>query len=101
MRIKSFFAASMEEAMAAARTEFGPEAMVVQTRESVGEARVLGAFEVVAATDGESSPATRAAAGDCVPAVQSGPTDRLSFELAEMRRDLDRMRKAIARSGLH
>ena len=56
MRIKSFFADSMEAALGAARREFGPEAMVVQSREAAGEARRLGAFEVVAAVEGEPVP---------------------------------------------
>jgi flagellar biosynthesis protein FlhF len=45
--VKSFFAASVEEAMERARTELGPDALLLNMREAPAEARHLGEFEVV------------------------------------------------------
>ena len=47
MRIKSFFAASVEQAIQEARQELGPDAMLITSRRSSPEARSLGAYEVV------------------------------------------------------
>jgi len=45
--VKSFFAATVQEAMAQARVELGPDALLLNSREAPPEARHLGAFEVV------------------------------------------------------
>ena len=45
--IKSFFAASVMEAMERARVELGPDALLMNTREAPPEARHLGECEVV------------------------------------------------------
>jgi len=47
MRIKSYFASSVEQAIQEARQELGPDAMLITSRRSAPEARALGAFEVV------------------------------------------------------
>jgi flagellar biosynthesis protein FlhF len=47
LHVKSFFAASVAEAMQEARKELGPDALLLRTREAPIEARQLGAFEVV------------------------------------------------------
>ena len=47
MRLKSFFADTIEEAIAQARQEMGPDAMLVNSKRSSAEARHLGACEVV------------------------------------------------------
>ncbi len=49
MKLKSFFAASVEEALSQARREFGPEAVLVQSRRSLPEAKEFGEYEVVCA----------------------------------------------------
>ena len=51
MRLKSYFSATVEDAMASARQELGPEAMLVNSRTAPPEARHLGDYEVVFATD--------------------------------------------------
>src|SRR5579884_4142003 len=56
MRIKSFFAASVDSALAEARRELGPEALLVQSRTAPPEARVLGDYEVVCALLPSSQP---------------------------------------------
>jgi flagellar biosynthesis GTPase FlhF len=47
MQIKSYFAPAVEDAMAMARRELGPEAMLVNSRGAPPEARGRGEYEVV------------------------------------------------------
>lgn len=50
LRIKTYFATSVESAMTLARRELGAEAMLLNSRPSPTEARHLGPYEVVFAT---------------------------------------------------
>jgi len=94
MRIKSFYANTVEGAVAQARRELGAEAMLVESRKAPLEARHLGEYEVVCALVPEAEPARPQSAED------SGAQDaRLARELAEMRRQLDLMGKTITRSA--
>ena len=47
MKIKSYFASSVEQAIQEARLELGTEAMLITSRRSSPETRSLGAYEVV------------------------------------------------------
>jgi len=47
MRIKSYFAGSVQEAIESARTELGSEAMLLHSKKTEWELRSLGAYEVV------------------------------------------------------
>ena len=47
MRMKSYFARTVEEAVEQARHEMGPEALLVNSRQAPPEARALGEYEVV------------------------------------------------------
>lgn len=49
MRIKSYFASTVEAALDQARRELGPEAILIESRRSAPESRRLGAYEVVCA----------------------------------------------------
>lgn len=53
MRLKSYYAASVAEAIENARLELGPEAMLLNSRELGPDQRHLGAFEVVFGITGE------------------------------------------------
>lgn len=53
MRIKSYFAGSIQTAMRQARDEFGDEVMLVTSRVTDPEIRHLGEYEVVLAVNGE------------------------------------------------
>ena len=94
MRIKSFYANTVEAAVALARRELGAEAMLVESRKAPLEARHLGEYEVVCAVVPEAEPAALPQAE--APAVQDA---RLAAELAEMRHQLDMMGKTITRSA--
>ncbi len=93
MRIKSFYANTVEGAVALARRELGPEAMLVESRKAPLEARHLGEYEVVCALVPEAEAAQPAAGEDF-----SAHDARLAAELSEMRRQLDVMGKTLARS---
>src|SRR3954453_9057232 len=98
MRIKSYFADAIGDAVQAARKEMGEDAMLVETRKSPPESKHLGGYEVVFDLTGAD-----AAAGALVKPVSAAlpPADmaRLSGEMAQMRRQLEGIRLAI-RSGL-
>jgi flagellar biosynthesis protein FlhF len=103
MKIKSYFSRSVEDAMAAARQELGPEAMLVRSRRATAEARHLGEYEVVFAVDvpqtGELSEVSSASAP--VPAAAAMPpvSERISVEFADLKRELESMRRALARTA--
>ena len=94
MRIKSFYANTVEGAVALARREMGEEAMLVESRKAPLEARHLGDYEVVCALVPEAETARTQ-----TPEDNSAPDSRLTRELAEMRRQLDVMGKTISRSA--
>ena len=54
MRIKSFFASTVDAALAEARRELGPEAMLIESRRSSPESRRLGEHEVVCAVTADT-----------------------------------------------
>jgi flagellar biosynthesis protein FlhF len=92
MRIKSYFAGAVEDAMDAARRELGPEAMLVHSRRTPPETQHLGDYEVVFASarpGPDGAGAGEQAAGPEVP-------ERLSAELAELRRQLEGMRRTLS-----
>jgi len=97
MKLKSFFADTIEEAISQARREMGADAMLVNSKRSGTEARHLGAFEVVCAADVETRPqeAKAGRAGlSTVPRV-----DRLSQEVSELKQQMERLALTLARSG--
>ena len=92
MTLKSFFGNGIKAALDQARLEMGPEAMLVSSRPAPPEARHLGDYEVVVATD-EPGPGTVAAA----------PTQRpepFASGIAQLERKLDQVAAAISRAAL-
>ena len=73
-----------------ARQELGPDAMLMNSRKAAIETRHLGEYEVVFAAD---------APAEAEPERAPTARDTLSEQLAEMRRDLDGMRRSIAQSA--
>ncbi|MBL8176353.1 MAG: hypothetical protein JNK48_16880 [Bryobacterales bacterium] len=94
MRLKSYFASTVDAAMHQARLELGEDAMLLDSRQAPAEARHLGSCEVVFALP-ETAPETPAATG---PAQAKGPARQYS-DLAELRRELDRVRNSVERSS--
>jgi flagellar biosynthesis protein FlhF len=91
MRIKSFFAASVEQAIQEARQELGPDAMLITSRRSSPEARNLGAYEVVF---GLQSAGTRPRAAAVPPADLSSELQHLRAQLQEIKSSLQGARSA-------
>jgi flagellar biosynthesis protein FlhF len=95
MKLKSYYSRSVEDAIAAARQELGPDAMLVNSRRALPEAKHLGDYEVVFVTDAPArldneKPAL--AAGDPV-------AQRLTAEVSDLKRELEAMRRALTRSA--
>lgn len=101
MRLKSYFAASVEAAMQQARQELGDEAMLLDSRSAGPQARHLGAYEVVFALPENAAPErSRPALAD--PGAKVGETQnspKLAADLAALRRELDRVRDSVGRSS--
>jgi flagellar biosynthesis protein FlhF len=92
MRLKSYFAGNIGAALSLARQELGSEAVLVRSRPAPPEARHLGECEVVVAADAE------AAALPPAGSPQPEPSG-VSAELTELRRQVERMAAAVARSS--
>src|SRR5579884_3241789 len=101
MRIKSFFAASVDLALGAAREELGPEAMLVQSRPAPPEARHLGDYEVVCALLPSEAVDNKAASRNretALPREHAEPSnlDRLTRDLNELRGAVQSLRASVA-----
>jgi flagellar biosynthesis protein FlhF len=97
MTLKSYFSATVEGAMALARQELGPEAMLIDSRPAPSEARHLGEYEVVFASElpGPRVPPQVAGAGRGMDSTG----ERLSLEIAELKKEIEGMRCALRRSA--
>jgi flagellar biosynthesis protein FlhF len=103
MKVKSFFASSVEAAIGDARREFGPEAVLVQSRRTGPDARQLGEYEVVCALLPED---VQVSASSPPAAERSGretgtSTDaqKMVGELAELKRCMQRLQTSIVLAG--
>jgi flagellar biosynthesis protein FlhF len=105
MKIKSYYSRTVEDAIAAARREMGPEAMLVNSRKAPLEVRHLGEYEVVfaniadAGTPDEASLQLPGERSDLPSILPSPMGDRLSLEVAELKKELEGMRRAITRTA--
>jgi flagellar biosynthesis protein FlhF len=90
MKIKSYFSATVESAMAKARQELGPDAMLVNSRKAPPESGHPGQYEVVFGLVESRSAA---------PETVSQGRDRLSTDVAELKKELEAMRRALTRSA--
>jgi flagellar biosynthesis protein FlhF len=93
MKIKSYYSRSIESAMATAREELGPEAMLVESRKASAEARHLGEYEVVFALTSDTPPPA------AKPTETAPSGDRLSQDVAALKKELEGMRRAITRTA--
>ncbi|HWC98020.1 MAG TPA: hypothetical protein VG456_14770 [Candidatus Sulfopaludibacter sp.] len=97
MRIKSYYARTIEDAMAQASQELGHDAMLVNSRKSPPEALHLGAYEVVFAIDAGFAAGADGGTGETPQAKFTG--DRLSTEVAELKKELEGMRRVLTRTA--
>src|SRR5260370_25421075 len=86
MRLKSYFAGTVESAICLARQEMGGEAMLVNSRRTLPEARHLGAYEVVFAAAQDPLREAAAAALQAPAEESASPTAQtLAGEMREIR----------------
>lgn len=106
MKLKSFFANSIEEAIRLARQELGPDAMLVNSKRAAPEAQHLGLYEVVVCSEGAPSGAgnmpgsRRAAEGRQERAERAiaAPVDQLSQEISEIKQHMEKLALTLGRS---
>jgi flagellar biosynthesis protein FlhF len=106
MRLKSYFADTIEAAMTLAARELGEDALLVYSREAAAEAKYLGAHEVVfAAPENESRPGANLPPQEtaAVPALglpaHPMPNEQLgwaSAALAELKSEIGGLRADVA-----
>jgi len=97
MKLKSYFADTIEEAISLARREMGPEAMLVNSKRSNAEARHLGAYEVVCAAEVEPRMAERDTARSPLGSTPA-PIDKLSQDVSEIKHQMERLALTLTRS---
>src|SRR5712664_501699 len=85
MHLISFFAATVEAALAKGRRELGPNALIVQSRKAPPESRHLGPWELVLAVQG--SPPAQTEVRQPPALITAG--EPLTQEVAELRRQID------------
>ena len=82
--IKSYFAASVVEAMERARVELGPDALLMNTREAPPEARHLGECEVVFGIRPPAAPV-------------AGASEAAADPVADLRQRMEELREMVCR----
>jgi len=100
MNLKSYFANTVEDAMAMAREELGSDAMLVNSRKASLDARHLGAYEVVFVTDMPAPEHDQPSIAMVEARSKPPATDRLSQQMAELKKELEGMRRTITRSAV-
>jgi flagellar biosynthesis protein FlhF len=112
MKLKSFFANTIEEAIRLARHELGPDAMLVNSKRSGVEARHLGFYEVVVCGEAQESRPPDPAPGQgpqdkpkeyrpdgSRAAASPLPMDKLSRDVSELKQRMEKLALTLARSG--
>lgn len=113
MKLKSFFANTIEEAIRLARRELGPDAILVNSKATNVEARHLGCYEVVVCGEvqeaglreqrhgsetGQDNPSERPA-GPSRAWATSLPVDKLSQDVSELKYRMEKLAVTLARAG--
>jgi flagellar biosynthesis protein FlhF len=101
MKMKSFFARTVEEAVEQARHEMGPEALLVNSRKAPPEARALGEYEVVFAVLPEDEPGANEAFRSATKQSAPASTDPVTLELARLRKQVEEMSSALTGPKRH
>jgi flagellar biosynthesis protein FlhF len=105
MRMKSYFANSIQEAIDRARAELGSDAMLMSSSKTGPELKDLGAYEVVfglaPAPDETATPVSAPAAELALPAsaLSEVPGVQILDEIASLRRELSGLGRALSRSA--
>src|SRR5687768_9917536 len=96
MKVKSYYADSIQSAMASASQEMGPDAILITSRRTNNETRGLGEYEVVFGLMSESEQARLQAPTEAQSQrPQAEPADPTSG-MDAIRRELEAMRRTLA-----
>ena len=111
MRIKSYFADSVQEAIEKARIELGPEAMLMNSKKTDFELRALGSVEVVFGLPGQT-PATKprlqvknanafvdapVSLSGSTPPPAAAPSGQMAQELSDLRKQIETVKRSLNR----
>jgi flagellar biosynthesis protein FlhF len=108
MRLKSFFANTIEEAIGLARQELGPDAMLVNSKRTGAEAQHLGMYEVVVCGETEERGRRKTPEGETELGKDgrsgasrpfTGAAEKLSQDVWEIRQQMEKLALTLARSG--
>jgi flagellar biosynthesis protein FlhF len=103
MRIKSYFAGSVQEAIESARAELGSEAMLLHSKKTEWELRSLGAYEVVfgvsAAPASYQAEPVAPATGVADQSDELVRSSEVVKELADLRKQIETVRRSVVRHG--
>jgi flagellar biosynthesis protein FlhF len=94
MKLKSFFANTIEEAIRLARQELGPDAMLVNSKRTGAEAQHLGLYEVVVCVEAPETSRAHELRKD-----GALPVDKLSQDVSELKQQMEKLALTLARSG--
>ncbi|HZT37936.1 MAG TPA: hypothetical protein VFA28_08550 [Bryobacteraceae bacterium] len=95
MRLKSYFAGTVEAAMALARQELGPDAMLVQSRRATADTRYLGEYEVVFAVASQPAAAAPADGENRGTPSRDEMVARLSADIAHLKKQMETLAGAV------
>src|SRR5262245_2940509 len=93
MRVKSYYANSVDAAIGQASAELGADAVLMHSRKTPAELRHLGPYEVVFAL-----PQQQPQPGSATP-EKSTPDPQVSLELMQMRRQIEEIRRSLVTRG--
>jgi flagellar biosynthesis protein FlhF len=99
MRLKSFFANTIEEAIRQARQDLGPEAMLVHSKRTAPEAHHLGAYEVVVCGDSPDYAPVDPKRDTGRSSLAALPVDKLSQDVSDLKQQMEKLALTLARSG--
>ncbi len=102
MKLKSYFAGTVEAAMALAREELGPDAMLVHSKRTTPETRHIGQYEVVFALPQDETreqperPAAPPTFKQIFGSGRESAIEKLTLELESLKKRIDSMTGAFA-----
>jgi flagellar biosynthesis protein FlhF len=101
MKLKSYFAYSIQEAIEKARVELGPDAMLIHSSETSSELKDLGSYEVVFGVPpdaaAESLSTQRRSSPNAVPTARG---NIVLQELAELRKQVTLVTESVERANV-
>jgi flagellar biosynthesis protein FlhF len=99
MKLKSYFADSVEAAVSQARRELGADAMLVNSQRTSLEFRHLGHYEIVCAITSDTPSDSSPEGPPAVMPAKGQHLDKLSQEVSDLRQQMERLAATFSRSS--